>query len=47
MNMQIPLTSEGFKKLDHDDEAWTPTKGEHNWKNNGQTSVPIPHGPCP
>ena len=47
MRMEILLTHVGFNKSDYDDETWSHNKAEKDWQNNGQTLVPIPHGPCP
>ena len=47
MSMEIPLTGDGIKPLDQDDETCSAKKGVKDWKNNGQSPVPIPHGPSP
>ena len=41
------LTCQGIDEFTHDDEAWTPNKDVEDREDNGQTSVPIPHSPCP
>jgi len=40
------LTFHGLERYAEDDETRTPDQDIKDWKNNGQTLVPIPHGPC-
>ena len=47
MSMKIPLTGDGIKPPDQDDETCSAKKAVKDWKNNGQSPVPIPHGPRP
>jgi len=41
------LTCHGSEKRPEGDETRTPTNDAEDWKNNRQTTVPIPHSPCP
>ena len=45
MSIEIPLTGDGINKSDHDDETYSAEKDIQDWKNDGQSPVPIPHGP--
>ena len=47
MHMKVPLTGDGIKPSDQDDETCSEKQDVKDWKNNGQSPVPIPHGPCP
>ena len=47
MSMEILLTGDGIIPSDQDDETCRAKKAVKDWKNNGKSPVPTPHGPCP